>query len=159
MQQRLCDLAVSARCFIEPFWDKWHAARGSDKPDVASRHTCGRTSLFLVKALGHEGIAARWVSGVPRLTEHGPDVGPYGFFAGSRWESHAWAHCGAWIIDITADQFGADPVIVTPFDDQRYRAGGRDTALPAYVEARHRAVEDAWPDWLTYRREELAARR
>ena len=159
MQECHFELAVSARSFIEPFWHKWHAARGSDKPDVASKHTCGRTSLFLVKALEQDDIAARWVSGVPRLTEHGPDLGPYGFFTGNRWESHAWVLSSAWIIDITADQFGADPVTVAPCDDERYRAGDRDTALPAHVAARHRAVEDAWPYWLAYRREKLAARR
>jgi len=138
MQECHFELAVSARSFIEtrspPMAD----------PPMPSTATCR---------------AARWVSGVPRLTEHGPDLGPYGFFTGNRWESHAWVLSSAWIIDITADQFGADPVTVAPCDDERYRAGDRDTALPAHVAARHRAVEDAWPYWLAYRREKLAARR
>lgn len=148
MIHQLFEVAVSARRFIEPIWHEWHLAWGPNPPTVASRFTCGRTSLFLVDVLRHEGKAAEWVSGVPRLAEEGPELGPYGFFFAGRWESHAWVRCGAWIIDITADQFGADPVIVTPAIDRRYSAGNRDTALPIHVAARRRAVDELWPRWL-----------
>jgi hypothetical protein len=150
MRQQLFEIAVSARLFIEPIWHEWHRALGSH-PAIASRHTCGRSSLFLVEALRHEGVAALWVSGVPRLSEQGPEIGPYGFYAGDRWESHAWVSCDAWIVDITADQFGADPVVVARAGDSRYSAGERDTTLPAHVAARRKAVDDLWPKWLAHR--------
>ncbi|WP_157066574.1 hypothetical protein [Hyphomicrobium sulfonivorans] len=59
------------------------------------------------------------------------------------------------IVDITADQFGADDVIVTLQNDPRYRAGARntpagDTALPQFVAARRIAVDEIWPRWLSY---------
>ncbi|HWK32476.1 MAG TPA: hypothetical protein VNR51_02185 [Hyphomicrobium sp.] len=79
------------------------------------------------------------------------DIGPFGFFAGGRWQSHAWVRSGDWIVDITADQFDADPVVVTPACDPRYGAGACDTALPEFIAARRRAVDALWPLWLAWR--------
>nr|WP_276509955.1 lasso peptide biosynthesis protein [Hyphomicrobium sulfonivorans] len=140
---------------MAPVWLEWHQARGGQPPTVASRHTCGRTSLFMVEVLRHRGLPATWMSGTPRLDEAGPELGPFGFFDGSRWQAHAWVMCGGMIVDITADQFGADDVIVTLQNDPRYRAGARntpagDTALPQFVAARRIAVDAIWPRWLSY---------
>lgn len=146
----LFEIAVSVRGFIEPIWHEWHRASGGPPPKVAAASTCGRSSLFLVEVLHHAGLDAEWQSGTPRLSEAGPELGPYGFFTGRRWESHAWVRCGAHIIDITADQFGADRIIVTAADDARYRVGERDTALPAYVAARRAAVDAMWRRWLAH---------
>lgn len=151
MIHQLFQFAVSARRFIEPVWDEWHRAQGSPPPLVASRFTCGRTSLFLVKVLRTDGFEAEWQSGTPRLSEEGPEVGPYGFHSGSRWEGHAWVRSGGLIVDITADQFGAEPVIVTSTTDRRYGAGHKDTALPSSIAARHKAVDDIWLRWLDHR--------
>ncbi|WP_348534815.1 hypothetical protein [Hyphomicrobium sp. D-2] len=104
----------------------------------------------MVEVLRHRGLPATWISGTPRLDEAGPELGPFGFFDGSRWQAHAWATCGGLIVDITADQFGADDVIVTPQDDPRYRAGTGDTALPQFVAARRIAVDAIWPRWLSH---------
>ena len=86
------------------------------------------------------------MSGAPRLS-YGPECGGFGFFAHDRWESHAWVQSCGWIIDITADQFEADEVIVVPLEDHRYRAGREDTALPSYVANRQKAVDDLLPYW------------
>ncbi len=88
---------------------------------------------------------------MPRLTEDGPDVGPYGFFFSHRWKSHAWVECEGWIVDITADQFGADPIIVTPVADPRYGKGDADTALPEYVLTRTKAVNAILLSWVEFR--------
>ena len=48
---------------------------------------------------------------------------------------------------ITADQFGAPPVLVVDSADTRYNKGDRDTALPEYELARQRAVNAIWPRW------------
>jgi hypothetical protein len=151
MIHQLFQIAVSARHFIEPVWDEWHRAQGPDRPSPASAFTCGRTSLFLVKVLQTDGFEAEWQSGTPRLSEEGPELGPYGFHSGNRWESHAWVCCDGLIVDITADQFGAEPVIVTSTTDERYRAGDKDTAPPSSIEARRKAVDDIWPRWLRQR--------
>lgn len=91
------------------------------------------------------------MSGVPRLAEDGPEIGPFGFFSGERWESHAWSECDGWIVDITADQFDAAPVIVVPITDVRYRSGSADTALPEFAAARRAAVNAIQPAWAEFR--------
>jgi hypothetical protein len=141
-------LATAARRFIEPIWMGWHRAWGGDPPAVSSQWTCGRTSLFLVRILSTRGFEARWVSGTPRTAPGEPEIGPYGYLCDGIWQSHAWAECGDYIVDITADQFGAPPVLVVDRGDRRYCKGERDTALPEFVAARQRAVDDIWTGWL-----------
>ena len=145
-------LASAARAFLEPAWVRWRQASGEPIPAIASHHTCGRSSLFLRDALRLEGHSAEWVNGIPRFAEAGKEIGPFGFFSGTRWESHAWVMSGNLILDITADQFGADPVIVTSVSDARYRVGSGDTATPRAIQARREAVETLWPDWLSHRK-------
>lgn len=151
MQRRLIETATAARLFIEPIWADWHDAWGGERPHPLSRNTCGRSSLFVVKVLQQEGIAAEWKTGVPRFSKHEADIGPFGFRANGRWESHAWVEANGFIIDITADQFGDAPVIVVPGGDERYSAGADATALPVHVENRTRAVATIWPRWLQLR--------
>ncbi|MFK3964755.1 hypothetical protein ACI2KT_14255 [Ensifer adhaerens] len=55
-----------------------------------------------------------------------PEIGPFGFNCGKSWQSHAWVECGDFIVDITADQFGAPPVLVVDRTDNRYNKGNRD---------------------------------
>lgn len=145
-QARLFLLASMARSYLEPFWLQWHRARSLEIPAVTSANTCGRSSLFLRDVLRHEGFEAIWENGVP-----GAPHEPTGFFDGSSWHGHAWVVSSHFIVDITADQFGDDPVIVTPADDMRYRATGIDTAFPQAIRARSEAVAALWPGWLTAR--------
>lgn len=158
METELARLTVRMRRFMEPVWLRWHqawqAVDGDAIPDVPSRFTCGRTSLFVCRVLQAKGYDAAWVNGVPRLKEDGPDEGPYGFWDGRRWQSHAWVECAGWIIDITADQFGAHPVIVVPVDDHRYGKHLNDTALPMFVAAREQTVLDIWPEWSAFERQD-----
>jgi hypothetical protein len=151
MRTRLFETATATRLFMEPVWADWHAAWGGERPQPLSRNTCGRTSLFIVHVLRHEGIQATWKTGVPRLEENAPDLGPYGFCRNGRWESHAWVEASGFIVDITADQFGDEPVIVVPAGDPRYSAGEQDTALPTHIANRAIAVAAIWPTWLEFR--------
>ncbi|MGO4620947.1 hypothetical protein AB4Z34_11225 [Ensifer sp. 2YAB10] len=132
---------------MEPIWLEWHRAWGGDLPALPSQWTCGRSSLFLVRALSTEGFDVVWASGTPRADPNEPEIGPFGFFHEGSWQSHAWVECGDFIVDITADQFGAPPVLVVDRTDTRYNRGDRDTALPEFVLARRRAVDDIWPRW------------
>ncbi|WP_336799455.1 hypothetical protein [Kaistia sp. MMO-174] len=144
MPDSLHAIAASVRTFLEPAWRHWQP--GAKPP---SKNTCGRSSLFLERVLRHEGYEARWTNGIPRLAEDAPDLGPFGFFDGTRWESHAWIECDGFIVDVTADQFGAPPVLVTPATDPRYGARTLDTASPEAVAARQRTVDELWRGWGT----------
>ncbi|WDZ76013.1 hypothetical protein PWG15_15555 [Ensifer adhaerens] len=133
---------------MEPIWLEWHRTWGGHLPAPLSQWTCGRTSLFLVRALNAEGLDACGVSGTPRAGPLEPEIGPFGFLHNGSWQGHAWVECGDFILDITADQFGAPPILVVDRADTRYNKGERDTALPEFVLARQRAVEAIWPRWL-----------
>ncbi len=139
-------VARAVHAFLEPVWPEWHRAWGGQQPVMPSQWTCGRSSLFLQKVLNEDlAIPAQWVSGVP---QEGSEMKSIGFFTGSRWEGHAWVEVQqGWIIDITADQFGADAIIVTRDGDARYCKGESDTALPVFVANRQRAVAELWPHW------------
>lgn len=145
------NLAAAARRFMEPIWLEWHSVRNGEAPITPSQWTCGRTSLFLARALTSEGFAASVASGAPRPSPDGPELGPFGFFTQTGWQGHAWVECDTFIIDVTADQFGAAPVLISDRHDRRYGKGDRDTALPEYILARHRAVDEIWPRWLGMR--------
>lgn len=143
-------IASAARLFIEPVWPQWHRLRGRPVSHPASRYTCGRTSLFLRDVLRHEGHPAEWMSGTPYAGGSGTPDAPCGFYSGARWEGHAWVISGSTIVDITADQFGCDPVLITSVSDSRY-AGSVDLAAPDAMEARREAVAALWPDWIVFR--------
>jgi hypothetical protein len=73
-----------------------------------------------------------------------------GVFTADGWEGHAWVEANGYVIDITADQFGHAPIIVTPASDPAYR--------PA-LNAEHRltptrsgiaAIDKIWPLWCSY---------
>lgn len=128
----LLRLAAQLRRFMEPVWDDWLAAEPWRRGATPSAGACGRTSLFVRDVLRRQGYEAEWSNGVPGRSEEWP-IGDFGFFAQGRWEAHAWVTCQGWIVDITADQFGAEPVIVVPASDPRYAANNLDTADPEAI--------------------------
>lgn len=144
------NIASAARQFMEPVWHHWHQSRGRTVPHPTSRYTCGRTSLFLRDVLRHEGHRAEWMSGTPYAGGSGAPDAACGFYSGTRWEGHAWVISGDTIIDITADQFGGDPVLITSVSDIRY-VGSIDLAAPDAIKARREAVAALWPDWVAFR--------
>lgn len=146
-ERRLFLIALQARSFLEPVWLDWHTTRGGDIPAPLSRTTCGRSSLFLKRVLQAECPA--------------PEGGPqtyFGFHAGSNWQSHAWVETGNWILDLTADQFGDEPVIVTARPDPRYQKGVCDSAFPEFVRAHRREVEKLWSRWVVWSGKDYARR-
>ncbi len=138
-ERRLFLISLRARAFLEPVWLEWHAANGGDIPSPLSRTTCGRSSLFLKRILQAE---------FPRLTTQAR----FGFHAGGDWRSHAWVEVGDRIIDLTADQFGDEPVIVTPRPDPRYQKGVSDSVYPEFVRPHRRSVEKLWHRWQLWSR-------
>lgn len=148
---RLIAIAGAARAFMEPVWADWHRDGGGNCPPIPSQSTCGRTALFLQRALVEDGFCAHWANGIPRASEEGPQLGPFGFFDGASWRSHCWVKAEGWIVDITADQFGAAPVIVVPVTDPRYGERTFDAASPEHISRRIRQVDGLWPLWLAAR--------
>lgn len=63
------------------------------------RGACGATCDVLATVLESRfGVKPKWV---------GADIGE-----GADWSSHVWLEVGGFTVDITADQFGREPVIV-----------------------------------------------
>lgn len=131
-------IAGQVRAFLEPHWAEWHRRAGSLPLVCDSQGTCGRSSLFLRDVLRSAGAEAEMVAGSPVDGDHG--------FYNGVWHGHAWVRAGGWIVDVTADQFGCEPIIVTGIDDARYGAG-RDTAEPEFVAMRQRMVRQLQAAW------------
>jgi len=88
------------------------------------------------------------MSGTPYAANSGVPDSACGYYSGLRWHGHAWVVVtGNTIVDITADQFGCAPVVITTVDDARYVASV-DLADPNAIKARHEAVAVLWVQWL-----------
>ncbi|MDQ2089623.1 hypothetical protein [Marimonas arenosa] len=130
------------RAFLEPHWAVWHARTGSPEGRrTLSEGTCGRSSRFLCEVLRRDGFEAELVFGSPVECD-------CGFRTEAGWKGHGWVLVRepARIVDLTADQFGAAPVIVTGIDDPRYRAG-HDIAGPGWIAERQRVARTLLRAW------------
>lgn len=117
------------------FWKQWADER--DMPTAATGASmCRFTSAFLSDVLGWN-----WrVQGGDPL--HVNDEA--GFFDGDTWHGHYWVSDGHRIVDLTANQFGAEEIVVTTVRDPRYRANFTPAEIAnALYEVEHRVA-----DWL-----------
>jgi hypothetical protein len=80
----------------------------------------------------------------------GGPIATYGILTADGWASHAWVEAAGFVIDITADQFGHDPVVVTPVNDPTYRPanGGPHELKPTFNGVA--AVDEIWSSWCSY---------
>ena len=139
-------LAADVRAFLEPHWAAWHARAGSPEGRrTLSEGTCGRSSVFLVGVLREAGFKARAAFGSPVECD-------CGYRTERGWKGHGWVvvDAPAAIVDVTADQFGDDAVIVTEPDDPRYREG-HDVAGQGWVAERQKVARGLMRDWLAHR--------
>lgn len=129
MRQDLFDFATEVRTFLEDRWVEWRTERFRSAPDVVSESMCRMSSAFLVELL-NERFEGDWaVTGGAGV--EGGELGDYDrrrWPGGMRsvhnqWDGHYWAMSKSLglIVDVSADQFGHAPVIVTTADDDRYR--------------------------------------
>lgn len=95
-----------------------------------------RSSLLLARALERQGFPATLRSG------H--------LLTGDGWVSHAWVEAAGSIIDVTADQFGHAPVVITPADNPVYRRARDEADQLTPTRAGIAAVEEIWPSWCSY---------
>ncbi|WP_088892892.1 hypothetical protein [Leptolyngbya ohadii] len=115
--------ASTVRQFLEPHWLAAHQG-WSDIPDPLSRWMCRYSSIFLATLL-REQSQEPWsiVGGRPPRSLNAKVEGEFGILAwDGTWNDHCWVTGRGLIIDLTADQFGHDPIIVTASSDPRYRA-------------------------------------
>lgn len=126
------DEFVALRRFLVPLWVAWSQspnAFGEPRNVVvteAGEGMCRFTSAFLALALKRAG----W-----RFDGGSPDVFDWeakrwttssagGGFRGrdGRWHGHHWVRRKDVIVDLTAAQFGDEPVLITSISDPRYRS-------------------------------------
>ena len=132
-------LAEDVRLFLEDRWREWHAHIGSPDLLTPSQGTCGRSSLLLRDVLRDAGFDAHFACG-------SPVEGARGYHAPRGWLGHAWVRVEGLIVDVTADQFGAAPVLITPEDDPRY-AEGKDMAEEEFIARRQRMAATWLQHW------------
>ncbi len=139
VDERLRDLTGRVRHFLEPRWTAWLRQQGCPKMVTPSQGTCGRSSLFLSRVLQDNGYPAEFAAGHPA-------EGRKGFLTSEGWKGHAWVESGGLILDVTADQFGLPPVVITGVDDPRF-GRGTDWTAPEFISRRQRMVEELLADW------------
>ena len=113
---------IKYRAFLKTVWLLSHQEWGA-VPPVLSTHMCRYTCLFLQKRLRQDhGLAAKIVTGRPAEDSNGTSQGKFGFQdRQGNWHDHSWLVIDDQIIDLTADQFEEDEIIVTSVSDKRYR--------------------------------------
>ena len=124
MKDELFTYCDRLRPFLELRWQEKHLTWQQDIPDILSSFMCRYTSIFLQQVLAMErNINTIIVGGRPIRELHGTPYGKYGFIDRHHcWYDHCWLETKHLIIDLTADQFGDLPIIITPKRDRRYRA-------------------------------------
>ena len=123
MHPDLFDLCWQYRRFLEPRWFLLHQSWGDTSTEKLSKYMCRYTSIFVKTVLNVDNQASwRLVAGRPVTKEkEGTNKGCFGFRTSSGiFFDHCWVQLDNLIVDITADQFGAEEVIITSASDCRY---------------------------------------
>jgi hypothetical protein len=125
VNQELIKLCWQARAFLEPRWLTLHQSWGEAEPTIPSQYMCRYSSIFLqtiLNAYPNPNQSWQLVAGRPPSKElEGTPDGLFGFCTASGlFFDHCWVQSTDLIVDLTADQFGAETVIITSVDDPRY---------------------------------------
>lgn len=134
--------AHAMRRFLEPHWAEWHRRAGSPPGrKTLSEGTCGRSARFTALVLRMAGLEVVQKFG-------SPVDGDCGFHGPEGWRGHGWVELPELgvIVDVTADQFGAEPVIVTPVGDPRFCAC-QDRAEPFWIAERQKTADQLFGLW------------
>lgn len=138
------------RIFLENIWIETHKEwNNSIVPVPASFHMCRYTCLFLQYILNKEhNIKTDITSGRPSEEHNGTTKGQYGYRdANHHIHDHSWLlYNDTIIIDITADQFGDQAIVITPINDDRYRASPNQDAFKSDFMTLQKRVQR----WITH---------
>lgn len=148
------DTLTTIRAFLEISWEKWKIERLRDLTVPLSTGMCRFSSIFLHPILeDRTGRSWKMVGGETRDGDVGGMMDSNG-----EWQPHYWLTDGNMIVDVTADQFGHDPIILTDYADPRYRANLTSLELRWHIAdasitpaAWHRDFADFTPDDLIAR--------
>jgi hypothetical protein len=123
MNQEILSLCQEIRAFLEPRWLSLHKSWGELQPKTLSQQMCRYTSIFLKAVLeSYSDRSWRLVAGRPLNREvEGTKDGCFGFCTSrGLFFDHCWVQSVDLIVDLTADQFEAEPIIATSISDSRY---------------------------------------
>lgn len=152
-REELFAIATEVRSFLEPRWIQFQRQRGLVCASHPSTGMCRLSTLFLLRVLEQELPAGGWqcLGGCSDATDEDvdPNLGLPGGYRDSNgdWSGHYWISDGGFelIIDVTADQFGGDPVVVAEdVPDGAYR----ENYAPAAVTERMKDVRDRVAAWM-----------
>lgn len=73
-----------------------------------------------------------------------------GLFTADGWMGHAWVEANEFLVDITADQFGHAPVIVSPASNPTYRPARDEANTLTATKNAAVAIDEIWPLWCSY---------
>ena len=154
--KRVFLIAERVRKFLGPKWTHWHVTRLDDRaiPDIASTGMCRYSSLFLRMALDAETEGAWVIRGGAGGAAHDEDAAGYLMPDGS-YRGHYWVETlsGDLIVDITADQFGGDDLIVGR-PSQRRLSGYSPSSIECHLKFVRKTVEEWFHEYLeTYQLE------
>jgi hypothetical protein len=138
------------RRFLEPIWVKTHKSWDDEPmPDPPSKYMCRYSCLFLQQLLQQYGYG-QWsieLGRPPSPDLNGTKEGKFGYYAKDGWYDHAWLVKDGVIIDITADQYGDAPIIISSITSSKYNANlSEDNAAMDLKKLKKRAVSwiDMW---------------
>ncbi|MCC2917687.1 hypothetical protein EKO17_21050 [Enterobacter hormaechei subsp. xiangfangensis] len=100
------------------------------QPGVSTEGTCAYSTV-LVKMM----LESR--TGYKVTQKGGDGQGDGGYFDAAGGHGHYWVEvdtaAGAYVVDITADQFGADPVVVVPASNPQYVPGDQQLVDEQFI--------------------------
>lgn len=135
----LKDELQDIRTLLSEHWINWKNDNNytMDDDDTPSRDMCRFTSVFLYRWLIENYPEEDWkIRGgiADRRLVKNPDPAfthePYGGYqCHGIWFGHFWVEGDKNIIDLTADQFDGDEIIITDLNDPRYKCNMADCEL------------------------------
>ncbi|BCB21974.1 hypothetical protein [Bosea sp. ANAM02] len=152
-REELFAIATEVRSFLDPRWIEFQRQRGLVYASHPSTGMCRLSALFLLRVLEQELPAVGWqcLGGSPDAADEDvdPALGLPGGYRDSdgNWSGHYWVADGDFelVVDITADQFGGEPVVVIEdVADGAYR----ENYVSAAVVERLKDVRDRVAGWL-----------
>lgn len=145
------DTCSSLHQLQDPSWRELHVGGPSDELKIIANHT---RQVFL--AMLEDSMPGKDTEGAcayatlllkSMLFTHteftttpkgGDGQGDGGYFDATRGHGHYWLEvdtpAGAYVVDITADQFGADPVVVVPANNPQYVPGNQQLVDEQFIE-------------------------
>jgi hypothetical protein len=137
-EEEVLQIVSDTRERLEPLWDEWRRERGRPEPACPSEGMCRFAAQLLARRLTQAQIGDWIVTGGAPQSDYGLEAfrhlkaGDGGIQDSTdAWQGHYWAlrPADGLIADVTADQFGHDPVVVTDTSDSRYRPNYKKVSL------------------------------